>query len=107
MTATGCIWYCDFDNDYNFTNWFGTSMTGYDAVPWFGPSGFGITYYFVGSDADVKPRPETTEPGQIVPEDTSNTPDTSAENTNVVPTQSETADRPQTCSATIGKSCFC
>ncbi|MBO4769254.1 MAG: hypothetical protein J5563_00530 [Clostridia bacterium] len=96
MTATGCIWYCDFDNDYNYTNWFGTSMTGYDAVPWFGPSGFGITYNFVGSDADVKPRPETTEPGQTVPEDTSGVPASSAVETSLVPTQSDTGDKPQT-----------
>ena len=96
MQATGLIYYVDFDETYGQINWFGTSLYGYDVYPWFGTSGFGITYNFVGSDADVKPRPETTEPGQTVPDDTSNTPDTSAEDTNVVPTQSETADRPQT-----------
>ena len=69
--ATGLIYYVDFDETFSRINWFGTSLYGYDVNPWFGTSGFGINFNFVGSESDVKPRPETTEPQPAVPDDTS------------------------------------
>ena len=96
MEATGLIYYVDFDETYTQINWFGTSLYGYDVDPWFGTSGFGINLSFVGSENDVKARPETTEPAQSAPEDTSAAPSSSAGDTEPVPVQPDTDDKPQT-----------
>lgn len=72
MTATALAYYADFSAaNYNWINWFGTTLTGYEAPAWFGPEEYGIEIKFVGADAEIPARPETTFPVTTEPPATS------------------------------------
>lgn len=85
MTATALAYYADFSSgNYKWVNWFGTTLTGYDAPAWFGPEEYGIEIKFVGADAEIPARPETTfpvttEPPATSPEDSKTEPANSTE----------------------------
>lgn len=71
MSATSLAYYADFaSGTYKWINWFGTSVTGYDTPAWFGPEEYGIEISFVGADAEIPARPETTFPESDEPTET-------------------------------------
>lgn len=98
MSATSLAYYADFaSGTYKWINWFGTSVTGYDTPAWFGPEEYGIEISFVGADAEIPARPETTfpvttEPPATSPEESKTEPAGSTESGSgtSAPTESDT-----------------
>jgi len=60
--ATALIEFADFDTDYQWINWIGSSVTGYDVMAAWIPDEYGVTINFVGADTEIEARPETTLP---------------------------------------------
>ena len=60
--ATALIEFADFDTDYQWINWIGSSVNGYDVAAAWIPDEYGVTINFVGADTEIEARPETTLP---------------------------------------------
>ena len=98
LVANSLQTHLDFNSDYTLINWMGTSVTGYEVAAAWVPEEYGITINFLGANAEIPERPETTLPVTTPPEsetdpvttekpEDSSTPDTTPE-----PDDSETDD---------------
>lgn len=81
LSATALIYYADFTEGRVLSNWFGTTVSGYEAATYFGPEEYGIEISFVGADETIPARPETTFPVVTEPDDSTGADESVSEET--------------------------